>query len=121
MRRRVLIGGGAVLAMAALVGLGIYFNRVGLDDADKLASVIGLFVAVAGLTMSGYGLVADKRGGGGMQSRSSTHPEQPAKATDDGAKGSSDTDGAHNVHQRASAEGTGRVYQAGRDQIINER
>ncbi|MFI6740533.1 hypothetical protein ACIBI9_47080 [Nonomuraea sp. NPDC050451] len=49
MRSGVLVWGGAGLGVAALVGLGVYFARVGLDDADKLASVIGVFVAVAGL------------------------------------------------------------------------
>ncbi|MEV6037448.1 hypothetical protein AB0L65_40290 [Nonomuraea sp. NPDC052116] len=64
MRRGVLVWGGAGLGVAALVGLGVYFARVGLDDADKLASVIGVFVALAGLGASAWGLLADRRSGG---------------------------------------------------------
>lgn len=68
---RVFLWGGAVATVAALVGLGVYFVHVGLDDADKLASVIGLFVAVAGLVASLYGLRLDRRRGG-EQSTSDT-------------------------------------------------
>jgi hypothetical protein len=40
----------------------VYFGVVGLDEADKLASVIGAFVALVGLALSGYGLVQERRG-----------------------------------------------------------
>jgi len=119
MRRRVLIWGGASLAVGALVGLSVYFSRVGLDEADKLASVIGLFVAVVGLAISGYGLSTDRRGVE-RQPQALAQPQQPAAAEDD-KDVSVDRDKAHTVRQRAAAGGQGRVYQAGRDQTINER
>jgi hypothetical protein len=62
MAGRVLAWGGAAVAVLALVGLGAYFGVVGLDEADKLASVIGAFVALVGLALSGYGLVQERRG-----------------------------------------------------------
>jgi uncharacterized protein YoxC len=40
-----------VLALA-LVGLGVYLWLQGLDRADKLASVIGVFLSVLGLSLS---------------------------------------------------------------------
>ncbi|MFI7691653.1 hypothetical protein ACIBQ6_21475 [Nonomuraea sp. NPDC049655] len=63
MRRRVPVWGGAGGAVAALAGLGVYFAKVGLDRADKLASVIGVFVALVGLGAAVYGLVAERRSG----------------------------------------------------------
>lgn len=50
-----LIGG------AVITGLGVFMAAAGLDDADKWASVLGLFVALAGLGLSGYGLVVARR------------------------------------------------------------
>ncbi|WP_156055975.1 hypothetical protein [Streptosporangium roseum] len=55
--------GGGVAATATAVALGIYFDRVGLDKADKLASAIGLFVALAGLAVSVYGIIQTRRSG----------------------------------------------------------
>ncbi|GAA2815186.1 hypothetical protein [Nonomuraea dietziae] len=65
MRRRALVWGGAVVAVAAFAGLGAYFAKVGLNEADKLASVIGLFVAAAGLGMTMFGLVVERKRRGG--------------------------------------------------------
>ncbi|MFI6743374.1 hypothetical protein ACIBI9_61755 [Nonomuraea sp. NPDC050451] len=103
--------------VAAMAGLGVYFRRVGLDDADKLASVIGAFVALAGLGTAAYGLVTSPK---------QHEPHVPASEPDSLAIGgdtggiTSTGDGAINVHMRAEASGQGRVYQAGRDQTINE-
>lgn len=60
MRRRVLLWTGSIVAVAAAAGLTVYLVQVGLDDADKLASVIGLFVAVAGLSVAGYKLTTGR-------------------------------------------------------------
>jgi hypothetical protein len=60
MRNRVLAWGGAAVTALALTGLAVYLARVGLDKADKLASVISAFVAVAGLVVSGYGLARER-------------------------------------------------------------
>lgn len=62
MTGRVLIWAGAVVALPALAGLGVYFWHVGLDKADKLSSVIGAFIAVIGLAMSIFGLIHERRG-----------------------------------------------------------
>ncbi|MFI7134311.1 hypothetical protein ACIBQ1_52195 [Nonomuraea sp. NPDC050153] len=115
MRRRVLIGAGAVVAVAATTVLGLYFVRVGLDEADKLASVIGAFVGLAGLGVAVYGLIADRRSGGGGQE------PPPVAGGGSGEEGPAAVDAAVDVRQRAKASGSGRVYQAGRDQTINER
>ncbi|GAA2637009.1 hypothetical protein GCM10010411_90470 [Actinomadura fulvescens] len=92
---------GAGVAVVALIALGVYFAVVGLDKADKWGSVIGVFVAVAGLGVAVYGLVSSRRSG-----------------DDDG----SETDRSPGtVSQRAEASGHGRVYQAGGDQTINDQ
>jgi hypothetical protein len=136
MRGRVLVWVGAVIAVAALVGLGIYFSRVGLENADKLASVIGVFVAVAGLGATVYGLIADRqRSGGGVRQLAKADgrgrvnqagrdinegPLEHLTATEDDTDASSTaSDETHPVQQRATATGNGQVDQAGRD--INKR
>ncbi|MGW9372215.1 hypothetical protein ACWGVR_19570 [Streptomyces xanthophaeus] len=50
-----------VVAGLGVVGLGVFFAVAGLDDADKLASVIGVFVGLAGLGLSVYGIVLARR------------------------------------------------------------
>ncbi len=60
MRNRVLVWSGAVVAVLAVAALAVYLAEVGLDKADKLASVIGVFIALIGLVMSGYGLVRER-------------------------------------------------------------
>ncbi|MEU9844775.1 hypothetical protein AB0C69_36800 [Actinomadura sp. NPDC048032] len=71
---------GAGVSVAAVAGLGAYFAAVGLDKADKLASVVGALTALIGLAMAAYGLFAP---------------------------------GGHQVSQRATASGQGRVNQVG--------
>jgi drug/metabolite transporter (DMT)-like permease len=61
-RWRQIIGWLAVLtAGAGLIVLGIYFSRIGLDRADKTASVIGAFSGLAGLALAAYGVVLARR------------------------------------------------------------
>lgn len=43
---------GAALITGALAGLAAYFSAVGLEKADKLSSVIGVFVALTGLALT---------------------------------------------------------------------
>lgn len=62
MTGRVLLRGGMVLAAAALAGLAVYFAVAGLDKADQFSGLIGEFVGLAGLVLSGYGLVLTRRG-----------------------------------------------------------
>lgn|GEM_PF-5478085 len=48
------------MALVALVALGWYFIAVGLDRADKLASVLGAFVGLLGLGLAIYGTVSSR-------------------------------------------------------------
>ncbi|MET8869252.1 hypothetical protein ABZW11_40520 [Nonomuraea sp. NPDC004580] len=57
MSRRALVWSGSAVAVVALAGLVVYVARAGLDEADKLAGVIGAFVGLAGLGVSVYGMV----------------------------------------------------------------
>lgn len=44
-----------------VTGLGVYFAVAGLDDADKLASVVGGVTGVIGVRLSVYGLTLARR------------------------------------------------------------
>jgi hypothetical protein len=61
MSARVAKWAGGALTAAAAGGLGVYFTAVGLDKADKLASVIGAFIGLAGLALAAYGTITDRR------------------------------------------------------------
>lgn len=50
-----------IIGGVAVASLGLFLAAAGLDDADKWASVLGLFVAVAGVGLSGYGLVVSRQ------------------------------------------------------------
>ncbi|WP_182884718.1 hypothetical protein [Microbispora sp. H10885] len=137
MRGAVPVWGGAGVAVAALAGLGVYLSQVGLDKADKLASVAGLFVGLAGLGVAVYGLVAERGsgGGGGVRQRASATGRArvsqagrditagPARwlgeGDDDAAAGGVAGGEARSVWQRAEAVEDGQVDQAGRD--VDER
>ncbi|MGR6923279.1 hypothetical protein ACU635_54255 [[Actinomadura] parvosata] len=126
MRKRVLVWGGAGVAVVPSAALIVYFVRVGLDNADKLASVIGLFVAIAGLAVAIHGLRsqprqpddAPKPGASGPVSASG--PRSVAIGGDNSGVISTG-DGATNIQMRAEASGQGRIYQAGGDQTIDEK
>ncbi|MEV4456180.1 hypothetical protein [Microbispora sp. NPDC049633] len=130
------VWGGAGVAVAALAALGVYLSQVGLDKADKLASVIGLFVALAGLGVAVYALIAERSGGGGgVRQRAiatgrgrvfqagrdidTGRPRRPGGSDDDAVAGGAAAGEAPSVRQRATAAEDGQVDQAGRD--INER
>ncbi|WP_051760050.1 hypothetical protein [Herbidospora cretacea] len=89
---------GAAVAVAALAGLGFYVARVGLEQADQLASVLGLVVAAAGLGITVSGLVAARRRGR-RRGRGSGGSGRPAGG----------------VWQEADASGRAEMVQAGRD------
>jgi hypothetical protein len=44
-----------------LAGVGIFLAAAGLDEADKWASVFGIFATLVGLGLSAYGLVLARR------------------------------------------------------------
>ncbi|MEU8377850.1 hypothetical protein [Streptosporangium sp. NPDC048865] len=48
------------MTLVTLVALGWYFIAVGLDRADKLASVLGAFVGLLGLGLAVYGAVSSR-------------------------------------------------------------
>ncbi|MGI5159544.1 hypothetical protein [Microbispora sp. CA-102843] len=58
---RVLTWAGGIAALGAGSALAVYLSSVGLDKADKLASVIGLFVGLAGLGVGVWGLLLARR------------------------------------------------------------
>nr|BFE50148.1 hypothetical protein GCM10017745_35750 [Saccharothrix mutabilis subsp. capreolus] len=45
-----------IIGSLSLIGLGVFFVVLGLDQADKLASVLGFFVGLVGLGLSIAGL-----------------------------------------------------------------
>jgi hypothetical protein len=113
---------GAAVTAVAVVTLGTYFAVAGLDRADKLASVFGLFVALTGLVPAVWGFVANRRSG-------AQDPSPPGVSATGGRSVTvgenggivSTGDGASNVHMRAEASDQARVYQALGDQNITER
>jgi hypothetical protein len=109
MTGRVVVWGGGLLALAAPAGLGVYLNRVGLDEADKLSSVIGGFVGLLGLGLAAYGIVLSRR-----TAQAGDRPPRPS--------------GERSVQITGTASGQGQVnqagrdaYQAGRDQHFGDR
>lgn len=84
---------GAGVALAALLGLAVYWSQVGFRLADTLGWA-GAAVGTAGLLLAVYGMAASGQG------RSA---ERPA-----------------NVRMKARTSGKGRTYQAGGDQKIND-
>ncbi|MGN9843522.1 hypothetical protein ACTMTI_35895 [Nonomuraea sp. H19] len=136
MRRRGLVWGGAVVAVAALAALGVYFAKVGLAQADQLASVLGLFVAAAGLGVAIFGLWGGAGGGGVRQvakarGNSRTYQagrdliQRPSVRPEPGAgDGGLDSDGmdrdvSRPVRQQARADDGSQVRQGGRDVIAD--
>ncbi|MGW3385619.1 hypothetical protein [Streptomyces cinereoruber] len=59
--RRARAWAGAVLLGIGLVALGVLFFRAGLESADRLASVIGVFVGIVGLALAAYGTAQTRR------------------------------------------------------------
>ncbi|MFE5331292.1 hypothetical protein ACFRCG_33380 [Embleya sp. NPDC056575] len=75
---------GGVVAGAALVGLAVYLAVVGLDEADKWASVLGLFVTLAGLAVSVIGMWRERASSGGQSVTDSTIGGGVAQVADTG-------------------------------------
>lgn len=97
---------------AALVGLGAFFTTVGLDRADKFASVLGAFVGVVGLGLAAFGVSATRRAPD--QPQPDAHPDDAASA------GPAPTPGGPSV---VNSEVAGSVWQidSGGDVNINGR
>jgi hypothetical protein len=82
-RRHVISWVGALASGVVFLALGVLFFRAGLDNADKLASVIGAFVGVAGFGGSVYGLVLARRS---LDSPSPAVPEAASQPLPEAAK-----------------------------------
>jgi hypothetical protein len=82
--------------VVAAVGLVVYFVGVGLDKADKLASVVGAFIGLAGLGLAGYGTV--------LARRSTPQPEADPQLTPD-QEPASGTGSVHNTFSGGTAYG----------------
>lgn len=61
MSGRVVKRAGGLLTLGAVAGLGVYFAEVGLAKASELATVIGVFIALAGLALTGYGMITTRK------------------------------------------------------------
>lgn len=114
---------GAGLTVVAVAGLGVYFAVVGLDKADKLASVIGGLTALVGLAVALYGLVGvpGKVRRVSQQAKASGRGQvfqvggnQTAAQGPGGNSGGSDVPGS--VAQVAEATDEGTISQVGGDQ-----
>lgn len=107
---------------------GRLLHESGVGGGGQLASVLGLFVAVAGLGVAVCGLIAERRSDGVGQRATTTGrgrvsqagrdinetpPERPVDSCETAAGAASDE--PRFVRQQAKATGTGQVYQAGRD------
>jgi hypothetical protein len=109
---------GAAVTALAVVGLGVYFAAVGLDKADRLGSVVGALVAVVGLALTVYGLVAGSGGGGRrvlQDARASGGRISQVGGNQTGST-SSGSGVASEVQQRARTRSGGEVSQVGGDQ-----
>ncbi|GAA4101021.1 hypothetical protein [Actinomadura miaoliensis] len=120
MVRRRWVWAGAGLTVGAVAGLGVYFAVVGLDRADKLASVVGALVAVVGLALTVYGLVAGS--GAGRRVRQDARASGRGRVHQVGGNQTASppagggTDVPDRVRQRARVTEDGEVWQVGGDQ-----
>lgn len=62
MNTRLMIWGGVAVTVLACIGLGVYFGFAGLSKATDLAGIIGMFIAVAGLGVSVWGVIVARGG-----------------------------------------------------------
>ncbi|MUN39541.1 hypothetical protein [Actinomadura litoris] len=120
--RGALVGVGAVVTVAAVAGLGGYFAVVGLEEADKLASVIGALVAVVGVAVAVYGLATAPPGGGRrvwLRARADDHSQ--IEQIGGNARGPSVEEAGHppgaarEARLRARARRSSRIRQVGGD------
>ena len=123
-RRWVLFGAGSAVTVAAVVGLTGYFAVVGLDKADKLGSVVGALVAVAGMALTAYGVVARPDDGPrrvSQTARASEHGRVVQVGGDRLGGAASRRPAGGEVNQRAQARDGGEITQVGGDQHLPEQ
>lgn len=113
---------GVALTAVAVGGLATYFAAVGLDAADKAASVVGALVAAVGLAVSVYGLksppagdrVSQKAKASGRGRTNQVGGDQGAYV--EGAERHETSNESSQIEQRAEATDEGDVNQVGGDQ-----
>ncbi|WP_433228967.1 hypothetical protein [Actinomadura formosensis] len=59
--QRIALTAGVVGFGLVLVGVGVFFGVVGLEDADRWGSVLSLFLTAVGLGVSVYGVILARR------------------------------------------------------------
>lgn len=99
---------GGVVAAGAVAGLAVYFAMVGLEQAGKIATVLALFAALAGLVMAIPGIMEIRRNKRSPLPRKSDPPSPPTASP-----GGQDVTGKRSVNQY----GTNNVYSEGSSQI----
>jgi hypothetical protein len=62
MSTQLMTRGGIAVTVLACIGLGVYFGLAGLSKATDLAGIIGMFIAVAGLGVSVWGVIGARGG-----------------------------------------------------------
>ncbi len=77
MSSRVAKWGGCALALTSVIGLVLYLSHVGLDKADQLSSVLGMFAGLAGLGLAIAGFVTGRRGPTSTSAVPPTSPPAP--------------------------------------------
>lgn len=97
-----------VTGVLLLAGLAAYLAAIGLDKADKLASVIGAFAGLLGL---GLGVVGWFRPAG---KASPTDGDPPAVAESPVPPAVAESPADNTVHNVVNGSVTGTVIQAGR-------
>ncbi|MFF3440322.1 hypothetical protein [Streptosporangium sp. NPDC002721] len=106
MSRRALTWSGVAVALVALAALGWYFIAVGLERADKLASVLGAFAGLLGLGLAVYGVVSSP-----SESAVSSPSEGAVSSPSEGA-GPGPEPGPGGVHNEISGTVHGDSVQA---------
>ncbi|WML79787.1 hypothetical protein [Streptomyces sp. VNUA74] len=66
-QRRTALWGLGIVSGLSILALGIYFTRLGLERANSLAGILGLFVGIIGLVLTFYSILQAR---GGAQSPS---------------------------------------------------
>ncbi|MFG2354285.1 hypothetical protein [Streptomyces sp. NPDC048521] len=81
-QRRMWLWGLAAVTGLAMLALGIYFARLGLERANALSGILGLFIGIIGLALSLYST---------LQVRSSTQSTPPQQTRMSQQSGSNST------------------------------
>lgn len=103
---------GGVVAAGAVTGLAVYFAVVGLEQAEKIATVLALFVALAGLALTIPGIIEIRRAKRSSLPHKSDQPSPPKSALTTPPDGQGVTE-KRSVNQY----GTNNIYSEGSSQI----